>query len=89
MTGHLYKNLAWFMERHTDLDEALQLVVLCQELSLLLLQGKDVLCRLLQNGCLQIQQMYKNIGPELVFFRVNKTNSTAHLVCVCGVLAPC
>lgn len=48
----------------TDLDEAFQLVVLCQELSLLLLQGKDVLCRLLQNGCLQIQQKYKNISSE-------------------------
>lgn len=53
---------------HADLDEAFQLVVLCQELSLLLLQGKDVLCRLLQNGCLQIQQKYKNISPELVLF---------------------
>lgn len=52
------------MECHADLDEALQLVVLCQELGLLLLQGKDVLGCLLQNGCLRVRQ--ENTRPELM-----------------------
>ena len=32
------------------LDEAFELVVLCQELCLFLLQSEDVVCRLLQDG---------------------------------------
>lgn len=37
-------------DRGCYLDEAFELVVLCQELCLFLLQGEDVVCCLLQDG---------------------------------------
>lgn len=50
------------MERY--LDKALELRVLLQEPGLLLLQGEDVLCRLLENGCLRAGGTSQ--GPRLL-----------------------
>lgn len=84
------------------LDEAFELVVLGQELRLLLLQGEDVVCRLLQDGrlrgmnpkvrrALRFNTFYWNVIRQDEHFHTGdrglKTGCDRVCVCVCLHLA--